>query len=341
MADLRFDPVFGCWVAIAGRRRERPMEFTSSQSVQRPILCPFCRGNEDETPFPVVVFGQEGEILDGSGRTDDWLTRIVPNKYPSLSGAAQVAAGGPYASLETDGRQEIVIPSPRCVTSFSELTRNEGIVAVQACQYRHRQLASIPTIKHVMIFMNCGLEAGASIGHIHLQMMASPLISPYLDRRTQLHQQYQAQHGIPLLRALLDWEAGQEVRVVEQTEYFTVLCPYASRHAFQTWILPRDDCDFPELSTTPLAELGCLLRKYVGCLEAVLDKPSYNILFHQPATSEERKVGWYVELFPRLARNAGYEMGTDVWVNPVDPETAAERIRSAGQSSAFAGNDGR
>ena len=230
MADLRFDPVFGCWVAIAGRRRERPMEFTSSQSVQRPILCPFCRGNEDETPPPLVVFGQDGEILDGSSRTDEWLTRIVPNKYPSLSGSVQVAAGGPYASLETDGRQEIVIPSPRCVASFAELTRNEASVAIQACQYRYRQLASISTIKHVMIFMNCGLEAGASIGHIHLQIMASPLISPYVERRAQLHQQYQARHGLSLLRALLDWETDQQVRVVEQTEHFTVLCPYASRH---------------------------------------------------------------------------------------------------------------
>ena len=173
------------------------------------------------------------------------MTRIVPNKYPSLSGSVQVAAGGPYASLETDGRQEIVIPSPRCVASFAELTRNEASVAIQACQYRYRQLASISTIKHVMIFMNCGLEAGASIGHIHLQIMASPLISPYVERRAQLHQQYQARHGLSLLRALLDWETDQQVRVVEQTEHFTVLCPYASRHAFQTWILPRDDCRFP------------------------------------------------------------------------------------------------
>ncbi|MCH2181577.1 MAG: hypothetical protein MK108_06180 [Mariniblastus sp.] len=340
MADLRFDPVFGCWVAIARRRRERPMEFTSSQEVQQQILCPFCRGNEDETPSQVVAFGDDGEVLSGSGGRETWLTRIVPNKYPSLAESPQVAAGGPYASFDTDGTQEIVVPSPRHVSSFSELTCDEAIIAMKACQHRNRQLASNPAIKHVMIFMNCGLDAGASLGHVHLQIMASPFASPYVHRRVKLHEQYNSQHGRPLLRSLLEWEADRQVRVVEQTDHFTVICPYASRHAFQTWILPRHGTRFPELSAAPLAELGLLLRQYVGCLETVLDKPSYNILFHQAPTAEQQEVGWYVELFPRLTRAAGYELGTDVWVNPVAPETAAKRMRSNRQAAGHTGSQG-
>ena len=338
MADLRFDPVFGCWVAIARRRRERPMEFTAGQEVQQPILCPFCRGNEEETPSQVVAFGNDGEVVSGSAGSEAWLTRIVPNKYPSLAESVQVAAGGPYASLDTDGTQEIVVPSPRHVSSFAELTPDEAIIAMQACQYRNRQLASNPDIKHVMIFMNCGLDAGASLGHVHLQMMASPFTSPYVDRRVKLHEQYDAQHGTSLMRSLLDWEAGQQVRVVEQTDHFTVLCPYASRHAFQTWILPREDSGFLELAAGPLAELGLLLRRYVDCLETILDKPSYNILFHQAPMAQQENIGWYVELIPRLTRTAGYELGTDVWVNPVAPETAAQKMRSANEATGPTGN---
>lgn len=338
MADLRFDPVFGCWVAIARRRRERPMEFTSRQEVQQQILCPFCRGNEEETPSQVVAFGDDGEVLNGSASADGWLTRIVPNKYPSLAESVQVASGGPYASFDTDGTQEIVVPSPRHVSSFAELTQGEAIIAMKACQHRNRQLASNPSVKHVMIFMNCGLDAGASLGHIHLQIMASPFTSPYVDRRVKLHQQYSAQHGVPLVRSLLDWEVDQQIRVVEETEHFFLICPYASRHAFQIWIVPRQDSHFPELPAGPLAELGRLLRKYVDCLETVLDQPSYNILIHQPPTSETGNIGWYVELFPRLTRSAGYELGTDVWVNPVPPETAAKRMRSASEGSGHTGS---
>jgi UDPglucose--hexose-1-phosphate uridylyltransferase len=32
-------------------------------------------------------------------------------------------------------------------------------------------------------------------------------------------------------------------------------------------------------------------------------------------------------LFPRLTRAAGFEWGTDIWVNPVSPESAARRLR--------------
>ena len=335
MADLRFDPVFGSWVAIARRRRERPMEFISTQEIQQQNICPFCGGNEDETPSEVVAFGAGGEVLTEPGASGQWVVRIVPNKYPSLAEPVQAPSGGPYASFDTDGTQEIVVPSPRHITSYSELTHDEAVVAMKACQHRNRQLAADPVVKHVMIFMNCGLDAGASLGHIHLQIMASPFTSPYVNRRAKLHQQYSAQHGVPLLRSLLDWEVDCQLRVVEETEHFFVICPYASRHAFQIWLVPRDSGPlFLDLKAEPLAELGLLLRKYVDCLETVLDKPSYNILFHQPPTSETGSAGWYVEIFPRLTRSAGYELGTDVWVNPVAPETAAKRIRSASKAQA-------
>ena len=332
MADFRFDPVSGSWVAIARGRRERPMEFSSSQKVQRQIPCPFCRGNEKETPPQITAFGADGNVLDVGASSGAWMARIVPNKYPSLVESAPAQGGGPYSSLERDGSQDIVIPSPQHKLSFSELTPEEAELAIRACQHRNRELLVGSSIKHVMIFLNCGLEAGASLGHIHLQIMASPLVSSHIADREALHQRHLEEQGLPLLRAVLDWEIDQQVRVIEETKDFIVFCPYASRHAFQIWIVPRQrPSRFVDLPSESLAELGRLMKKHVNCLETVLSNPSYNILFHQPSVDAPESAGWYVELFPRLTRTAGYELGTDIWVNPVAPEMAARRIRATFQ----------
>jgi UDPglucose--hexose-1-phosphate uridylyltransferase len=59
-----------------------------------------------------------------------------------------------------------------------------------------------------------------------------------------------------------------------------------------------------------------------------LDNPAYNLLFHTgPFASPNGQKG-YFELFPRLTLAAGFELGTDIWVNPVAPEAAARRLRS-------------
>jgi UDPglucose--hexose-1-phosphate uridylyltransferase len=39
---------------------------------------------------------------------------------------------------------------------------------------------------------------------------------------------------------------------------------------------------------------------------------------------------WRIELFPRLTTVAGFEWGSDCYINPIAPETAADALRKAG-----------
>lgn len=183
-----------------------------------------------------------------------------------------------------------------------------------------------------MLFMNCRLEAGASLGHIHLQIMASPKISVALEHRQQRDLKHRAENNEPLIQTVTNWEKEQEKRVLQISEHFTVLCPFASRFAFQVWIVPHNlKRDFANLTPEESSELGFLLRTYVSRIESELKDPAYNILLHQqPHTGAQSNDGfcpWYFELFPRVSRAAGYELGTDVWVNPMSPELAANRLR--------------
>lgn len=329
MADLRYDPISALWVAIARRRRERPIEFIPIEQIHQQIICPFCSGNEDETPTAIAAYRENGEQLGAEDALDSWISRVVGNKYPSLSDAKGTHPSGPYESSVRDGVQELVIPTPRHVTSISELTAVEMEVCLLACQHRVSALRKQQELEHVMLFMNCRSSAGASLEHIHFQVMASPLISHYLQDRTDRNDLNVQSHGESLLTALTNWELDQSVRIVSETENFVMYCPYASRFSFQVWIVPRDPkLEFENVTESIRQELAQLCRQYVSKLEQILESPAYNLLVNFAPNKQRQNEHWFVEIFPRLNRMAGYEIGTDVWVNPVPPETATKRLRT-------------
>ena len=327
MADLRYDPVTGIWVAIARKRRERPMEFVPLEQIHKQIICPFCRGNEEETPEPIVAFGKDGDRL---GETDDpssWSVRIIPNKFPSLCHAEGTATCGPYDCSPLDGIQELLIPTPRHVSSIGELSLEELSFSLKCCENRVGELRDLKSIEHVMCFFNCRSAAGASLEHIHFQIMGSPVISPFLIQRYERNRQNQELSGNSLIGGVMQWELEEGTRILKETDNFVMLCPFASRFAFQVWIVPKnqglafsnDDIDFN-------IELSELCLGYVSKLEELLENPAYNLLLNLAPNRVRDHEHWFIEIFPRLNRMAGFELGTDIWVNPVPPELAVKRL---------------
>ncbi len=329
MSDLRFDPVTGSWVAIAQNRLDRPTEFIPIEQIRQQLICPFCAGNEENTPAHFQAFDTEGNVLTHEEGDSDWTARAIPNKYPSFHGNVEHPERcGPYSWNNTVGHQEIVIPSPRHVTSLAELNRTELVACFKACQFRVREVARDESIKHVMLFMNCRARAGASLAHIHFQLIGSPIISRHLHDRVQRNQESVENFGGTILERAIAWEQEQKVRIVRETEHFLVICPFASRYAFQTWIVPRDSSiPFFDLSKTKTNQLAETCQRLVATLESQLEKTAYNLLLHQAPFQMNQNDHWYFELFPRLTQGAGFELGTDIWVNPVSPSAAAKRLQ--------------
>lgn len=335
MSDIRFDPISGQWVTIAPNRNDRPVEFIPTEHIIKRLLCPFCAGNELETPATLASYDREGNVI-----TDNelWTVRVVPNKYPSFSVAGgnngiptkangQAPGNGLYESLSDHGIQELILPSSTHHQSIGQLTEEEVMVAHLA--YRDRiEFASKQNLAHAMLFTNCRSSAGASLEHIHSQLIVSPILSDAVSQRVARNQKYRDKNNQHLVHALSDWELSQSDRVVEQSEFFTVVCPYASRFAFQTWIIPNSELPvFHKCSTAVLEDQAKLTRRMVVQLESILDEPAYNVLFHLPPFSEMETQPWFVEIFPRITTPAGLELGTDIWVNPVSPEIATRRLR--------------
>ena len=337
MSDLRYDPISNQWIAIANNRHERPIEVMPVEQQRPQLLCPFCKGNEDETPPPIAVYRSDGEPLTEDDDISSWTVRVVPNKYPSLPHATangSVAAKpccrdfGPYRSTSLPGEQELVIPTPRHVMSLSELDENELKLSFRAYQHRLRYQQALPHVKHSMLFMNCRSSAGASLSHIHSQIIASPVVSDYLAERVRRNQHHHDETGVTIMESIVQWERIQRKRVVYESECFCVFCPFASRLPYQLWIVPKHEFRrFMDCPDWMRDELAWLCQQMICRIERMLEEPGYNLLLHQAPYEMADTDHWYFELFPRLTRAAGFEWGTDIWVNPITPENAARRFR--------------
>ena len=337
MSDLRFDPITEHWITVAPNRNDRPVEFIPNERIVKRILCPFCAGNELETPASLACYNEAGEKVD-----DDkpWLVRVFANKYPAFSVPSegvpcceQIDHGeGLYKSLCSPGIQELVIPTSQHSYSLGQLTAEENYVTHLAYRDRVEAASQRESMQHAMLFTNCRSSAGASLEHIHTQLIVSPILSHTIRDQVVRNRQYRSDHGQHLIHALTDWELSKEDRVVDRSENFTVTCPFASRFAFQMRIVPNVEVpSFLQCPESMLKELAALSQRQILRLESALDQPAYNVLFHLPPFAEMDDNPWFVEIFPRITTPAGFEIGTDIWVNPVSPEIAARRLRQLSQ----------
>ncbi len=322
------------------------MEFIPLEQTRQQIICPFCKGNEDETPKVIVAYHSDGTTLSEADDPTRWTVRVVPNKYPSFAhkngrqSSFEVPNGVPEAppedksrtgifrTTESIGVQELIIPSSRHITTISELHDDELLLSFRAYQDRLKTLKQLDFVQHAMLFMNCRLAAGASLGHIHTQLVGSPVISGHLTRRVERNSKHVAEHGCSLIESVAQWEMTEGVRVIRQTENFCIVCPFASRFAFQVWIIPlRHQTDFLNCPATMRDELAKHCQGLVRRIESLMDQPAYNMLLHLDPFKSSQQGNWYFEIFPRLTRAAGFEWGTDIWVNPVPPSVAARQLR--------------
>ena len=68
----------------------------------------------------------------------------------------------------------------------AELSQLE--LVIRAYVERFNELSAKPYVKHVSIFRNHGLEAGASLSHAHSQIIAAPMVPTTLREEIKASQ---------------------------------------------------------------------------------------------------------------------------------------------------------
>lgn len=328
MPELRQNLATREWVIIATERAKRPHEFKPpkrQRTHERPEWlesCPFCPGNEDQTPEPVLVWPSAG----------DWQLRVFPNKFPALKpeGERVRCLEGIMRKLNGVGYHEVIVETPRHDHTPALQHPEEVARTLKAFQNRGREMMLDRRIEQIIYFKNHGPDAGTSLEHSHCQIVALPMV-PYDVRRRieELRRTFDDDGTCPYC-SILEHELSQGERLIAQNEYFVALIPYAAFSPFHTWILPRrHGPTFLDQTAAELRGLGAIMQEVFARLYFGLDDPHFNYMIRSAPNrdSSSAYLHWYVSVVPRVTKAAGFELGSGMYINPSLPEESAQFLR--------------
>lgn len=329
LTELRQDLVTGDWVVIAIGRGKRPEEFVSKKKEEvaedSSKLCFFCYPEET---------GQEKDVLIYQRSDGQWSLRVIPNKYPAFNRGARVRhiEEGPYFAMDGVGYHEIVITRDHN-RQIALLDKLEVAEIIDAYQSRYIDLMNKKSVNFIEVFHNHGKEAGASIAHPHSQLMAMPVISPYVKGELDGAENYHRANKQCVYCTMIEWEKKHKKRVVFENEDFLVFCPFASRAAFETWVIPKKHKPyFERTSQDDKLMAGEALQVAIARIYKALGNPAYNFYIHtSPCDGKDYPhYHWHLEIIPRTSIWAGLELSTGIEISTIAPEDAAEFLRKQG-----------
>ena len=338
--EVRIDQLTGLRTVLAPGRANRPDAFHIPAVVSKPdavATCPFCEGRESSTPPEVWALRDDPSA---AADTPGWRTRVVPNKFAALVAAADAPPAPPLATGRDQadmfvpkpaiGVHEVIINSPRHVTSLTELDGGEFETAVSTWASRvdaHEQAGAA----YVHLILNEGPLAGASLEHSHAQVYALDFVPAMVARERERSASYhQRTQGGVLLGDILAEEVRRRERLVAIDDNVALVCPWASRSPFEMRLIPRTGgASFAESG----AAVAPMLRTALDALAAALGSlPQLNLWVRSaPRDARENDVGftWHLDIRPRLGTQAGLELGAGVDLCSYAPEQAAADLRAA------------
>ncbi len=324
-SELRQDIVTGDWVVIATGRGKRPDEFANHDHESSDVgieQCPF------ENP---EATSQEKDVLIYTSGDESWTLRVFPNKFPAFSrGKTPKKLGeGPYFAMSGAGYHEVIVTRDH----YNQLATMEVWQAAEvldAYQDRYLSLMKRKSVKYIQIFHNHGKTSGASLPHPHSQLMAIPVVSPYIDLELRGAERYYKSTRKKVYSVMAEYESETKTRVVFENEKFIAFCPFASRSAFEVWVMPKKSSPyFERIFDEDKMLAGEALRAALFSLYRGLGDPSYNFYLHtSPCDGRDYPhYGWHIEILPKTAVWAGFELSTGIEISAIEPEKAAEFLR--------------
>jgi UDPglucose--hexose-1-phosphate uridylyltransferase len=307
--ELRRDPLTGEVVLLAPGRAARPHTVGTAAGSTPARRCPFCPGHESDTPPEVARVGAGPP--DGPG----WRVRAFPNLYPIV--------GGAKAHDGATGEHEVVVLSPDHRRDLGGLDDDQTIAVFGVLRDRSRAHAQAGHA-YVQVAVNHRREAGASIEHPHAQVLALDFVPPLVEAALS---RFEAA-GTDLVvddRTRAEADGGLVLRRGEADAW----CSPAAAAPYEVRVAARDTgARFAEARDDELAETALVVRDCVRRLDVVLGGPPYNVVVHDAPAGGGEGYHWWLTVLPRLSVPAGFELGTGVFVETVDPRDAAEQLRA-------------
>ncbi|MFZ4774139.1 MAG: DUF4931 domain-containing protein [Terrimicrobiaceae bacterium] len=326
MSEIRENPITGEWVIIAPERAKRGRNIPSrvARAEIPPFLatCPFCPGNEESSEERYRLNGGDG----------NWDIRSVVNKFSALSPTGDVLHPGcvPPGEMRVNGvgLHEVLIESPLHNATMALYPANDLQKILEAYRNRFMEFYADPRVRHVIVFKNQGLDAGASQQHPHSQIVGIPIVPGQVVDRLERSRRYFESTGQCLACSVLANELAQGCRIVAENSAYVAFIPHAALSPYHLWIFPKAHltCFSTQLQQALLAEI---LHAVLAKIHGMLDNPPFNLVVRSlgPEEKDASHFHWYISLVPRVNKMAGFELGTGMYINPSSPESCAQALK--------------
>jgi len=323
-SELRMDLVSNDWVIIATGRARRPETFARNERLKDTVPqgnCPFCQKKNIQT--------RTGQI--NKKGSDSWFVISIPNKFPALSAQNRLEEEkeGPNRIMSGFGYHEVIITADH-KKQMAQFTTKEVKLVIDLYQERYSDLIKRESIKYLSIFHNHGREAGASVAHPHSQLMAIPVLDPDLRSGLDGASNFYRSQGKCVYCTMLEWDLKDGQRIIYENEKFVVLCPFAPQVSFEVRVYPKKhEPYFEKMNENEKMLFAEALQKALSKIYEALRDPAYNFYIHTAPSDGKTydKYHWHLNILPKTAVWAGFELGAGVEISTITPEDAAAFLR--------------
>jgi len=337
-SELRQDLVSGDWILIApGRLRYQDLGTRLKATKKRKIApiknCVF------ENPFlhvsnkVILKYAKPERVKFKNHKNNNWEILVLENKYPAVKhcdSSVKIQKKGLYATIAGIGHHDLVITRDHNA-NFPKLSFQEAFHVFEAFRDRYLMLLADSNIAYISIFHNWGPWAGASVYHPHYQILGIPVVPPDIGHSLRGSSVYFRRYKKCVHCFMIQEERREKKRIIAENKEAVAFAPYVSRAPFEIRIFPkRHEPYFENTFDEVLMGVTEILQKTLSLVQKNLHDPDYNFFIHTAPVKNKnyyRHYHWHIEVLPKFNIRAGFELGTGIEINIIDPDLAARILR--------------
>ena len=311
MGIIRKDYILDRWVYYAVSRSKRPREFKKIAIEESGKVCYFCPSNEHLTPPEIGRLEYKGK----------WRMRWFLNKFPAVEkkGSARIKSRSYFSEADSYGLHEVIVETQHHKSQLSDLPVQYIKELLEVCRVRIKELSKLKDIRHVVVFKNHGKDAGTSLVHSHTQVVALAQVPTLVMEEAKAVKKYKKCPYCAIIK-----HESKSKRKIFETKNVVVFAPFASRFNYEAWIFVKQHKRaMEELDDKEMKDIASALKMILVKLKKI--NASYNFFIHH--SPENENLHFHIEVTPRIASWAGFELGTGFIINSVLPEDAARFYR--------------
>ncbi len=315
MGELRKDYILDRWVVIASGRKKRPKQFKKIESSEVKVDF-FAPGNEEMTPPEI------GRV----GTKKKWKMRWFDNKFSAVKpeGQHDIRTDNTYFTFSGNyGHHEVLVETPKTDKQLYDLSAADIEKLFEIYNKIIEDLGSKPNIHYVCAFKNHGRKGGTSIVHSHSQIIALNHVPKDVRDEVEACKMFD---GCPYCD-IVDIES-KGIRNCFENESFIAFAPYASRFNYEVWVFPKKHIRTLG-DVENMKHLAEIMRKVLKKIKEL--GADFNYYIHYAPEGED--LHFHIEIAPRIATWAGFELGSGETINSVSPEDAAAFYRGEDNGS--------